>query len=68
MEFSIRRPRGVIEVWCVSEEKINQLLKSKGKKLLIDLLINIIFCKLMFPLNFEAKFFLNKGLVCELRT
>ena len=32
---------------CVSEEKTNQLLKREGKRLLIDLLINNIFSKLI---------------------
>ena len=48
---------------CVSEEKPNQLLKREGKKLLLDLLINNIFSKLIWSLNFKAAAFLNKGLV-----
>ena len=49
----------------VSEEKSNQLLKreKKGKKLLIDLLINNILSKLILSLNFKTTVFLNKGLV-----
>ena len=52
---------------CVSEEKANQLLKKEGKRLLIDLLINNIFSKLILPLNFKTADFLNKGLVSEFR-
>ena len=48
---------------CVSEEKTNQLLKREGKRLLIDLLINNIFSKLILSLNFKIAAFLNKGLV-----
>ena len=48
---------------CVSEEKTNQLLKREGKRLLIDLLINNIFSKLILSLNFKTAAFLNKGLV-----
>ena len=50
---------------CVSEEKTNQLLKREGKRLLIDLLINNIFSKLILSLNFKTAAFLNKGLVWE---
>ena len=39
---------------CVSEEKTNQLLKREGKRLLIDLLINNIFSKLILSLNFKT--------------
>ena len=48
---------------CVSEEKTNNLLKREGKILLIDLLINNIFSKLILSLNFKTEAFLNKGLV-----
>ena len=48
---------------CVSEEKTNQFLKREGMRLLIDLLINNIFSKLMLSLNFQTAAFLNKGLV-----
>ena len=48
---------------CVSEEKTNQSLKREGKRLLIDLLINYIFSKLILSLNFKTAAFLNKGLV-----
>ena len=47
---------------CVSDEK-KQLLKREGKRLLIDLLINNIFSKLILSLNFKTAAFLNKGLV-----
>ena len=48
---------------CVSEEKTNQLLKGERKRLLIDLLINAIFSKLILSLNFKTELFPNKGLV-----
>ena len=47
----------------VSEEKTNQLLKGERKRLLIDLLINAIFSKLILSLNFKTELFPNKGLV-----
>ena len=46
---------------CVLEEKINQIIKRKGKRLLIDLLINNVFSKLTLSLIFKMKVFLNKG-------
>ena len=39
---------------CVSEEKTNQLMKREGERLLIDLLINNIFSKLILSLNFKT--------------
>ena len=48
---------------CLSEEKTNQILKREGKRLLIDLLINNIFSRLILSLKFKTEFFLNKGLV-----
>ena len=47
---------------CVPEEKTKQLLKREGKRLLIDLLMNNTFSKLILPLNFKMEVFLNKGL------
>ena len=47
----------------VSEEKTNQLLKREVKRLLIDLVINNIFSKLILLLNLKTAVFLNKGLV-----
>ena len=44
---------------CVSGQETNQLL-------LIDLLINNTFSKLILSLNFKTKVFLNKGLVWEI--
>ena len=38
---------------CVSEEKTNQLMK-RGERLLIDLLINYTFSKLILSLNFKT--------------
>ena len=43
----------------VSEEKTNQLLKRVGEILLIDLLINNRFSKLMLSLNFKTEVFLK---------
>ena len=43
----------------VSEEKTNQLLKRVGEILLIDLLINNRFSKLMLSLNFKKDVFLK---------
>ena len=43
----------------VSEENINQLLKRVGEILLIDLLINNRFSKLMLSLNFKTDVFLK---------
>ena len=40
--------------FCVSEEKTNLLLKREGKRLLIDMLINNIFSKLILSLNFKT--------------
>ena len=48
---------------CPSEEKKNQLMRRKDKRLLIDLLINDIFSKLTLSLNFKTEVFLDKGLV-----
>ena len=53
----------VVLYLCVSEEKAEQLLKRECKRLLIDLLINNIFSKLILSLNFKIAAFLNKGLV-----
>ena len=44
---------------CVSEEKKNQLLKKEGERLLIDLLINNIFSKMILSLNFKTAAFLK---------
>ena len=44
---------------CVSEEKTNQLLKKEGERLLIDLLINNIFSKMILSLNFKTAAFLK---------
>ena len=43
----------------VSEENTNQLLKRVGEILLIDLLINNRFSKLMLSLNFKTDVFLK---------
>ena len=43
----------------VSEGKTNQLLKRVGEILLIDLLINNRFSKLMLSLNFKTDVFLK---------
>ena len=47
----------------VSEGKNKPIIEEKGKRLLINLLINNIFSKLILSLNFKAAAFLNKGLV-----
>ena len=52
---------------CIRGKKTNKLLKREGKRLLIDLLINNVFSKLIFSLNFKTAAFLNKGLVREFR-
>ena len=52
---------------CVSEEKTNQLLRTEGKRLLIDLLINNIFSNLILSLNFKTEVFYSKELGCEFR-
>ena len=56
-----------VSLFCWSDENKNQSLKREGKRLLMDLLTNKVFSKLILSDNFRTKRFLNWGIEWELR-
>ena len=59
--FNRRLVEGDLSYWCVSDEKIYQLLQRNSKRLLITLLINRQYSKKTFSGSFEMIKLKNKG-------
>ena len=59
--FNRRLVEGDLSYWCVSDEKIYQLLQRNSKRLLIALLINKQYSKKTFSGSFEMIKLKNKG-------
>ena len=59
--FNRRLVEGDLSYWCVSDEKIYQLLQRNSKRLLIALLINRQYSKKTFSGSFEMIKLKNKG-------